>query len=193
MTDPSENTPLPAYLTSRAIRPMKLERGPMKAKPAPRRLRARTPKTTRQGNIWILMTMTLIGAFAGVFALPTFMVLACGLPPALVAALVDDQPGRHASSCVLAANLSGIAPILMALWTGGNTIGLATMLLSDVYVWLGMYGAAALGWVLIWLWPLVIEFTLAFAANQRIRKLRVYQERLMEEWGDALGGETQTP
>ena len=62
------------------------------------------------------------------------------------------------------------------------------MLMSDVYVWLGIYGAAAAGWVLIWLFTHIAEFMLALMAGVRIRKLHAIQSRMVAEWGPEVSG-----
>ncbi len=142
------------------------------------------------GNTWGLLLITFTVAVAGVLAPPTFIILACGMPPALAAALIDNRPGRHTSYCVMAANLAGIAPVLTALWLGGNSVALALMLISDVYVWLGMYGAAALGWLLIWLFSNVTEIMLALMASYRISKLHASQQEIVAEWGAGVTGES---
>ena len=144
----------------------------------------------RRGNVWVLLLMTFAAVVAAVLAMPSFIVLACGMPPALVAALIDDRRGRHASCCVLAASLAGVAPVLTSLWAAGNTVVAAMQLMSDVYVWLGMYGAAAIGWTLIWLCPILVEIVLTMAAAQRVRSLRAFQEGLVEEWSETVSGES---
>ena len=131
----------------------------------------------------------MVSLDTGVLAFPSFIILACGMPPALAAALIDNRPGRHASYCVMAANLAGIAPVLAALWFGGNTVSLALMLMSDVYVWLGIYGAAASGWVLIWILAYFMELSLALIANYGISKRRADQQGLVGEWGAGVTGE----
>ena len=177
--------PEPGHEAGTKRKPTKPRRGSAPAV-APRR-----PTRARRGNVWALLLLTLGGVVAAVLAMPSFIVLACGMPPALVAALIDDRPGRHASSCVFAASLAGVVPVLASLWAGGNTVVAAMQLMSNVYVWLGMYGAAAVGWMLIWLWPVIVEVVLAVVASQRIRSLRAFQERLVEEWSETVAGATE--
>lgn len=150
---------------------------------APRR------KPASSGNTWGLMLIIFIVVVTGALAFPTFIILACGMLPALAAALIDNRPGRHASYCVISANLAGVSLVLAALWSGGNTVAVAMMLISDVYVWLGMYGAAALGWALIWLFTIATEFALALMASLRVRKLHAAQEGMVAEWGAGVAGE----
>lgn len=151
----------------------------------------RRPTRARRGNVWGLLLMTLGGVIAAVLAVPSFIVLACGMPPALAAALIDDRPGRHSSCCIFAASLTGVAPVLVSLWSGGNTVAVAMQRMSDVYVWLGMYAAAAVGWMLIWLWPVLAEIVLTVLANQKIQSVRAFQARLVEEWGETVTGATE--
>ncbi len=142
------------------------------------------------GNIRGLLLITFTVVVSAVLAFPSFIILACGMPPALAAALIDNRPGHHASFCVMAANLAGVAPVLTALWLGGNSVALAMLLMSDVYVWLGMYGAAAFGWTLIWLCTHIAEFMLELMARYRIRKHQASQQEIVAEWGAAVAGET---
>ncbi len=145
-------------------------------------------KSTSPGNMGGLLLIVLIVVVTGALAFPTFIILACGMVPALVAALIDDKPGRHVSYCVIAASLAGIAPVLSALWAGGNTVAVAMLLLGDVYVWLGMYSAAALGWSMIWLFTIIAELVLSIIASMRVRKLYLTQEEMVAEWGEGVTG-----
>lgn len=149
---------------------------------APRR------KPAAAGNTWGLLLIILIVVVTGALEFPTFIILACGMLPALAAALIDNRPGRHASYCVISANLAGVAPVLAGLWMSGNTVAVAMTLMSDVYVWLGIYSAAALGWALIWLFSVVVEFVLALLSSLRIRKLAATQEAMVAEWGLGVSG-----
>lgn len=135
-----------------------------------------------------LLLITCIVVVTAFLAFPTFIILACGLPPALAAALIDNRPGRHASYCVLSANLAGIVPALTALWFGGNTVDFAMVLLRDVYVWLEMYGTAALGWALIWVLVNGTEFSLELMARYRVSKLQAAQRTMVMEWGVGVEG-----
>jgi len=123
---------------------------------------------------------------AAAAAFPTFLILAVGLMPAAVASLIDHSRERDLSGCILAANLSGLTPSLVKLWWGGNGLDQALALLSDVFVWLMAIGSAALGWVLVFLIPPLIEVLLIAVANQKLRRLRARQKHLIEEWGEEI-------
>ncbi|MFP6731508.1 MAG: hypothetical protein VCD50_15330 [Alphaproteobacteria bacterium] len=156
--------------------------------PAPTPPPAPPPRRQFSGNTVGLLLITCIVVVTAFLAFPTFIILACGLPPALAAALIDNRPGRHASYCVLSANLAGIVPALTALWFGGNTVDFAMVLLRDVYVWLEMYGTAALGWALIWVLVNGTEFSLELMARYRVSKLQAAQRTMVMEWGVGVEG-----
>ncbi len=145
-------------------------------------------KSSSAGNMGGLLLIVSIVVVTGALAFPTFIILACGMIPALVAALIDDKPGRHVSYCVIAASLAGIAPVLSALWAGGNTVAVAMLLLGDVFVWLGMYSAAALGWSMIWLFAIIAEVVLSMMATRRVRRLTLARAKIVAEWGEDVAG-----
>jgi len=130
----------------------------------------------------------LIAVLVAVAAFPTFVVLAAGLVPAAVASMIDETPERDFAACVLAANFCGVLPSLADLWWQGNTLVRALAILSDPFSWLAMVGSAALGWGLALAIPPLIAGLLAVVAEQKVRRLKAYQRRLVEEWGEAVAG-----
>jgi hypothetical protein len=147
-----------------------------------------TPRGERQGRGWMLFSLLLLGMFIATVAFPSFIILACGLPPTAVSGLIDSRRARDTLICVLVTNLCGIAPALVRLWAGGNTLAIAMSLLTDPYVWLAMYGAAAVGWCLLWIVPIGAEVALTLVDNERIRQFRRYQNKLVAEWGPGVAG-----
>ncbi len=72
---------------------------------------------------------------------------------------------------------------------GEHSLVAAIGLLSGVYNWFTMYGAAAVGWSLVWLWLALIDLAPGHAAARRIRQLRAHQKRLAKEWGLEIAAE----
>ena len=95
-----------------------------------------------------------------VVALPSVLLLVIGMSPTLVALLVDDSDGFGAGHSVGALNLCGVVPIFGQLWTGNHSLDGLVVIMSDVYTWFFMYGAAALGWLLYLAMPTVVTILL---------------------------------
>ncbi|MCH8098641.1 MAG: acyl-CoA synthetase [Proteobacteria bacterium] len=121
-----------------------------------------------------------------ILSLPTVVLLFLGLLPALVAFIVDDNPRKYAAKCVVVTNFAGAWFFLLRLWTGDHSLTEAMAILTDVYAWLLMYSAAALGW-LCYLWfPSIAALFMEMTAGRRIAGLKLKQKKLIEEWGEGV-------
>src|SRR5215813_13599517 len=95
----------------------------------------------------------LCGALVTV-ATPTALLLGVLLGPALLAMLLDREPGRPTGrSVTLFAMAASVAP-LKTLWIAGHTMAAATALLGDLPVIATTWSAAAAGWLLAQLMPI---------------------------------------
>ncbi|MFM2128654.1 MAG: hypothetical protein RL477_200 [Pseudomonadota bacterium] len=135
-----------------------------------------------------LMQLIFFAVFiAGmIFALPTMLVLTLGLLPTLVAFVVDVHPRKYAARCVGFLNFAGTLPFLVSLWTGHHTLISAMKILTDVYAWLVIYSAAAVGWVIYAGMPSVAGILMAINAARRIRRLDAARKKLIAEWGEGI-------
>lgn len=131
---------------------------------------------------WLVLMMGFV-IMAFLFALPSVPILLLGMLPTAVAVLIDRSPGKTAALCVAGLNFAGVAPFIAALWSGPNTLGQSFTIMANLYTWLIMYGAAALGWLLYLASPPVVGSFLQIHAAQRVASLRATQARLREEWG----------
>ncbi|MFH1804542.1 MAG: hypothetical protein ABID63_06605 [Pseudomonadota bacterium] len=120
-------------------------------------------------------------------ALPTFVMLAVGLLPSMVAFMFDRGPGRYMSRCIFGLNFSGVAPYILEVWqNGGQTVSVATQQLIDPLTISIMYGAAGLGWIMYLAMPPIVANILNLAAQRRMSELRKRQRELIKSWGDSL-------
>ncbi len=142
------------------------------------------PEDGGSGNAVPLLVATF-GAVtvACIVALPTVPIVLLGMIPTAVAMVVDRTPGKTAAICVAGLNFAGIAPFVATLWKGTNTLTHSLAILTDVYSWLAMYGAAALGWLLAMALPPMVGSFLRLRAAQRVAALRDVQAGLRAEWG----------
>lgn len=143
---------------------------------APAAARRRTP----------LSTQVLSAAFFAVLlvaALPTALMLALALLPAVVAMVTDRSPARSGMISIGAMNLAGTWPFLLKLWTSGHTVVNAMKIILDPTAWLVIYAAAGVGWLLYVSFPALVAACMAIFAGRRLTQLRARQKQLVEEWG----------
>ncbi len=119
-------------------------------------------------------------------ALPTSTVLAIGLAPTLGAFIGDTTPGRYLTKCVAGMNFAGVFPFLYQLWMTTNDMTTAINIVTDMYAWLVMYSAAAIGWLLFLGLPGAVSVFRSLNAKRRIYVLREQQEDLINEWGESI-------
>ncbi len=143
---------------------------------------ARTPKRGTRA-LAIMVTVGLVTALLVAFALPAFLVSLVGLLPTVVSVATDRTPGLRASWCVAITNIAGLLPIIAKSFKGDNDLAAAIELLVDPINWLVMYVGAGMGWVLLWIGPVIAEVFVTQKAASEARGLQESQGKLIAEWG----------
>jgi hypothetical protein len=144
----------------------------------------RNPQAAQTAAVKVIGGMLLMGV--GVWVLPTMVVLAIGMLPTLVAYVTDRRREKYAAFCVGAANLCGVLPFMLALWTQDHSFDHAFRQVGDPLSWFAMYGSAAIGWAIYYVTPGIIALFLKVQIERRIEKLKQYQTELIEEWGPGI-------
>ena len=148
----------------------------------------RRSRKVQVGGVRSIAQIVFFTLFIGgmLFALPTMLVLTLGLLPTLVAFVVDIHPRKYAARSVGFLNFAGTLPFLISLWTGHHDLLSAMRILTDVYAWLVIYSAAAVGWVIYWGMPSVAGFLMEINAARRVRKLDAQRKKLIADWGEDI-------
>lgn len=147
-----------------------------------------TPAAGRKNPAGLLLSLMIGVLSAAFFALPTALLLAAAMVPTLVAWIVDRNRDGHALMSVGTLNLAGLLPSLLALWTGGHSLGIAVRIMSDPYTWLFAFGAAGVGWALVLGLPKIVETAMIFRNEVEINRLQSRQAALVAEWGPEVAG-----
>ncbi|WP_025899254.1 hypothetical protein [Sneathiella glossodoripedis] len=137
----------------------------------------------RSSSVAKLLICVGLGA---VFVPPTVIILGVGMVPTFVARFANPNRVRGTVAAMAAFNLAGIVPVLGILYDRGHTIEQAFRLLSDVYMWLMMYGGAGMAAFLLWGVPLVVQGGYEMQARQYIKRLEKRRSRMIEEWGGQI-------
>ena len=116
----------------------------------------------------------------------TIVIMVVGMPPTVVAWIIDRSYQKSASYCVAGMNFCGLFPYLMDLWMGANNVKAATTIVTDVFSLLVIYGAAAFGWMLYIIIPPVVGTFLTVMAQRRVAQLRTLQRQIIDEWGESV-------
>jgi hypothetical protein len=109
-----------------------------------------------------------------------------GLVPTVVAAIVDRRRPRYLAHTVCGLNVIGLWPFAVGAWKG--SLGAADMhrMLLDPKIWLVVYGAAGLGWLLFSVTPVFAEIFLEIRDDRGRHRLERRAAALKEEWGSEV-------
>lgn len=115
--------------------------------------------------------------------LPTVaLLLGTLLGPAIVAVVLDKQPGkpiaRSVGLCTLAASIDPVR----TLWAAGHDLAASLALATDMNVVGSAWSAAAAGWLLAELAPLGVRAALEGLSLSRVAQLRARRAALVEEF-----------
>ena len=147
-----------------------------KAAPAP----TTKPQPRQHSLVWL--QGLLCGAMA-TLATPTALLLGVLLGPALLAMLLDREPGRPRARSIALCSMAAAIDPLRTLWTAGHSMATATALLGNVRI-VGMaWSAAAAGWLLAEVMPIAVRAALEALSIARAARLRAERARLVETWG----------
>jgi len=119
--------------------------------------------------------------------LPSTLVIAVCMIPAIVAGMVDRQKQKTAWITVGAMNLAGTLPAWFMLFEAGHTMDVALALVMKPGVLMMAYGAAAIGWVIYNnVTPLVAGVVVA-KNERRLKEIAKRQKELVRKWGEEVG------
>ncbi len=124
---------------------------------------------------------------------PTFLILFIGMMPSIVAMIIDRTPARHAATAVGAMNAAGVMPFVFQLWFESHSVSGAQAILSNPFVLLAMYSAAAFGWLLFAAIPMLHVAVQQTLASRQVSALRKRQAELIAEWGENIRGSPTDP
>jgi hypothetical protein len=116
-------------------------------------------------------------------ATPTALLLGVLLCPAVLALVLDRQPGRPKARGVALFNMAAAVDPLRTLWMSGHSMSNASALLGDMRILGTAWSAAAAGWLLAELAPIAVRAVLDVLSVARVARLRAERTRLAQEWG----------
>lgn len=116
-------------------------------------------------------------------ATPTALVLGVLLGPALLALLLDRQPGRPKARSVALCSMAAVVDPLRVLWASGHTMSVASAIVANPYTLGTAWSAAAAGWLLAEIVPIGVRAVLEALTMSRAARLRAARAHLVEAWG----------
>lgn len=156
---------------------------------------AKTATASNQGKgaVGLGLGASLLGFVAAVIVIPAVAaLLIVGLAPTIVSWLANQSPNRkNQVLTVLAFNLAGTMPYLAKVVQSPRGLNMVMEITGDVFSWLVMYGAASAAMVMLLAAPQLAALVLQMMAHDRLKSIATSQARLVDDWGEAVSGQTE--
>lgn len=157
-----------------------------KAKPAGKssKKNAKGEKKKSSGKTTLLMvvvTMTMVVVFKLGFL---FFVL--GILPSIVSYYIDATRSNLSFQTVFTCNLAGVLPFMADMLKDHGSNSAVQEIISNSVNWLIVYGAAGVGWLLVFIAPMLSQILINAMHQRQIGRLERHQRILVEEWGSEL-------
>jgi hypothetical protein len=114
---------------------------------------------------------------------PTALLLGALLGPALIGLFLDRQPGKPIARSVLLCTLAACIKPVRMLWGAGHGMAASIALATDADIVGTAWAAAAAGWLLAELVPVVVRVVLEALSLAQAARLRAARAAVAEEWG----------
>ena len=125
------------------------------------------------------------------FLSPTLCLVGLGMMPTVAAYIADRTRFQGLAITVGFLNLAGCLPLVVELWSRGQTFDAIGPMMHFSLGWLLAFGAAAIGWIVHFVTPALISTYMAVLSRSRIAMLRNGQKHLIEVWGEEVVGTSE--
>lgn len=144
---------------------------------------AKTANTKQAGGrslIWLQgLACGAMAALAPGLAVHAAVLLA----PAILAVVLDCQPGKPVARAIALFALAACVEPMRNLWLGTQAGGGSLTILLDLQAIGTVWSAAGAGWLLTQLLPVILGVMTEAGSLARAVRLRAARERIIEEWG----------
>lgn len=140
-----------------------------------------TAKSPQHGKVKAFYATIML--VMGGISMPAFLFCLLGSLPSVAAWIWDMRPSKSAAYTVIILNLAGLIPVLVEVVPMGWNLLAAMPMLQDMDNWLKIYGAAAIGWGILFVLPVIIRSYLLRQFEAEIEGNMKKQEDLVRAWG----------
>ena len=117
---------------------------------------------------------------------PTTVILAVGMLPTMVAALVDRYPCKNKTFTIGAMNFAGCFPYLLEVWLQTNSMNVALNAISQPKAIIVMYAAAGFGYLINAFVTFLVSVVLVQKSELRLKKITQEKQSLIDRWGKGV-------
>lgn len=142
----------------------------------------------KKGAAWKKQILLIAGILSSVVFSAMAVILAIGMIPTFVAAIVDRTEGKMRTLTIGAINFAGCAPFMVEIFQKGNNIEVAINYIIQPRTIVVIYFAAAMGYLIDWAMTGIVSSIMVQKSKSRLKEIKKEQEALAERWGAEVTG-----
>lgn len=144
-------------------------------------------KSLKQKKRFPMQLMLLVVALPlAFFQQMAFVMTLLGLVPSIIAHIIDRDKKKMAFYTIFLMNLTGLMPFIAFIWGKSWDNAAVYAVMKDPTSWMMMWGAAFLGWLMVYLAPQAAVSAFHSSCRSRKYKLETAQKNLVYEWGEEV-------
>lgn len=142
----------------------------------------------KQKGLWKKQVFLIVGILSTVMFSALAVIVAVGMIPTFVAAIVDQTAGKMRTLTIGAINFAGCAPFMMEVFHKGNNIEIAINYIIQPRTIVVIYFAAAMGYLIDWAMTGIVSSIMVQKSKSRLGDIKKEQGALVERWGQEVTG-----
>lgn len=135
-----------------------------------------------------MQILMIVSIMVGVLFSALSVLLAVGMIPTIVAAIVDRTEGRMRAVTVGAINFAGCTPFLIEVFKKGNNLETAITYIVQPRTIVVMYFAAGMGYLVDWALTGIVSSIVVQKTKRRLLDIEKTRKELVERWGAEVSG-----
>lgn len=132
------------------------------------------------------LILILVSFFMMALMRTGFVFLVIGMLPAIVAYYMDVSKHRYTFKSIFAANLSGMLPYITQIISHHASSSMLQEIMGSSATWIVIYGSACLGWLLVFICPMISQIMVAGVHQAQLARYEWLQKKLESEWGQEV-------
>lgn len=133
--------------------------------------------------------LLLIGfLLTGVVFSSVSIIMAIGMIPTIVSAVVDRSRNKIKTITIGAMNFAGCAPFMIEVWRKGGGFSVAMTYITQPRTIVVMFFAAGMGYLINWAVGGIVSAIMVQRARARLKEIEDHKKVLIERWGPEVTG-----
>ncbi len=142
----------------------------------------------RRKRGWKFQVVFIVSVITSVVFSAIAIILAVGMVPTVVAAIVDKTEGKMRTMTVGAINFAGCSPFMIDVFKQGNSIETAITYIVQPQTIVVIYFAAGMGYTIDWAVTGIVSSIMNKKGKKRRKDIIKAQKDLVDRWGAEVTG-----